>query len=252
MLTKERFQTLMKCLLEASLKMFIIHMNTKKMIRMSNKNKILWIVLALLNLLTSCVVWGSEDDILTFYTKRAAEVFQSRNPIESGTAFSFTAKTYYKILNDQSRYILTDSSEATYYYSFGQEDSINFIIAPEHEFESLPLVYPDIFSGNYLYNFFPNDTGSIDLPIGFDTPKMDTTLPVGFIVIDRQKYIYRYLYLYYLNPTRFKRWSLGYRFIEYEGMIFPDSIWTLKSRRQLFFADNYRYETKLFDFTIYR
>lgn len=202
-------------------------------------------------LVFSATVTNTEDDpILKHYTTRAASVYAGHNPFETGLSFSFTMKTYYKELNKQSVFALRDSSVVTYYFSFSEIDSTAVIVEPQREFEEIPIKYPNIFEEDYIFNFFPNDSGSSLMSIGFDSRTYNIELPVGLAIIDRDKYRLRSLYLYYINPQKYKRHSTGYRFTEFSGFVVPDSIWSVKSRRKFFSSEDYRYESGLYDYKI--
>lgn len=194
----------------------------------------------------------SDDPVMEYYIANGSGSYASRHPLKSGLAFSFEAKTYYKLLNDDAVYVLIDSSISHYYFSFGQIDSVKQVVKPEESFDSLAVDYPNVFQNYYIYNFFPNDTGSESISIGFDSPTFPDSLPVGLIVMDRDQFYLEYLYLYHLNEKKFKRWSRGYRFVEMEGYVIPDSIWTIKSRRKLLGNEHYRYETGITGISIYR
>ena len=158
------------------------------MYNMSRENKYMWIVIVFI-VVTCCVktsyTQDKEDDILNHYQTRASEVFDGRNPIVSGLKFSFEAKRYGLVYDKQMHKKIKDSTIAKYYYSFGELDSMVVLTKPKDSFDSLDILYPNIFADNYSFNFFPNDTGGQNLAIGYDSHNFDVSLPVGMAIIDR-------------------------------------------------------------------
>lgn len=216
--------------------------------KMRIKSLIIYVVVCLL--VAAGMVLAEDDAILGYYADRAGSVFQSRNPIESGQAFSFRLVAYYRELNKQSEYELVDSAETRYFVSFGQVDSTEVIYKAKKELESFEINYPNIFKDDYIYNFYPNDSGGSELSIGFDSSPVDSTLPIGMVVIDRTNYYLRYLYLYYLADKKYKEQSFGYRFSEHDTFVYPDSVWIMKSERNFFSTTYFKYEYGIYDFKL--
>jgi len=127
----------------------------------------------------------SDDPVLNFYIDRARATAESRNPIERGTVFSFDAVTYYKRIGRGGKVDLVDSTWSTYYYSFGERDSLTTDTSVSSREYEVDIFYPNVFDHDYIYNFYPNDTGGADLAIGFDTDSMVQDEPVGIAIIDR-------------------------------------------------------------------
>lgn len=192
------------------------------------------------------------DPILEFYRERANKVYKSRNPFNTGTNYSFTAKTYYYVIEDNGRTKRTDSSISDYYYSFGEQDSVITLVEPKNQHEKLNFDYLNVFESDYQFYFFPNDTGGEEISIGYDSKDFNPEQPVGFVVLNRELFYMKLLHLYYMHERRDQRVSKSFRLIEYEGMIFPDSIWEIKARRGILSVDYYRVETGITNIKIYR
>jgi hypothetical protein len=171
----------------------------------------------------------SDDPVLNFYIDRARATAESRNPIERGTVFSFGS---------------------TYYYSFGERDSLTTDTSVSSREYEVDIFYPNVFDHDYIYNFYPNDTGGADLAIGFDTDSMVQDEPVGIAIIDRSRYFLKWLYLYYSDRKGYKRYSHSLRFSEQDGFVFPDSIWSVAAKVGLFSTDYYRLETGISNLVI--
>jgi len=222
---------------------------------MSRINIYKWTVMVLffVILVTSMLFAQDEpDEILTYYTNRANEVFDGRNPIVSGVVFSFTVKQYYKIFNDNGSTKIIDSVESQCYYSFGRIDSVLTLTEPKNEFDTLYLDYPNVFSEEYQFNFFPNDTGGQELAIGYDSYEYSPEIPVGLATIDREYYFLKRLYQHYKANIKIERWSKAFRFLEIDGFIFPDSIWEMKSKSGIFSTEYYRVESGITNIKIQR
>jgi len=214
-----------------------------------------WTKIIAIIIAASCLTGISADNsdpILEYYTARAKEVCRSRNPLNAGVNYSFIAKTYFYIIENDGFLRRTDSSSVKYFYSFGVLDSTVIIIPTEKNQEQPDFTYLNIFNDDYIFNFFPNDTGGEDISIGFDLESYPENQPVGFVVINREFFYLKILHLYYMNERRDKRVSKSYRFVEHEGFVFPDSIWEIKAKRGILSVDYYRTETGISDIKIYR
>ncbi len=222
---------------------------------MSRENKYTWMsivfVVALLCVKTAHAQ-NEVDDILIHYQTRASEVFDGRNPIVSGVSFSFEAKRYNLIYDQQMRKKIIDSTIAKYFYSFGELDSMVVLIEPKNSFDSLDVSYPNVFANNYTFNFFPNDTGGQNLAIGYDSHNFDVSLPVGMAIIDRERYFLKQLYLHFMAEKKIDRKSKVIRFVEHEGFVFPDSLWEIRVKSAIFSSEILRTETGITNIQIQR
>jgi hypothetical protein len=194
----------------------------------------------------------SDDPVLDFYCNRARVTAGNLNPIERGTAFSFDAVTYYKRIGRRGKVDLVDSTRSTYYYSFGKLDSLTTDTSASSRDYEVDLSYPNVFDGDYIFSFYPNDTGGADLAIGFDTDTAVAGEPVGIAIIDRSRFFLKWLYLHYPDRKGYKRYSHSLRFTERDGLVFPDSIWTVAAKAGLFSSEFYRLETGISNLVIER
>jgi len=194
------------------------------------------------------------DEIVDYYWGRTSTYMNSHNPLEAGLQYSFTARSYYKKINKKGEVEFTDSVRTEYYYSWGKLDSSKTLEGEGEgdRFQNLDFSFPNIFESEYISYFFPNDTGGVDLAIGFDTDSAQDTRPVGLVLIDRNRYVLRWMYLFYPQKRNFDRFSRSFRFREHEGYVFPDSIWEIGKKQGIFTTENYRMETGVSDIKIYR
>jgi len=114
------------------------------------------------------------------------------------------------------------------------------------------MTVPNVFAQASEFCFYPNDTGGVELALGFDHDVSLSQLPVGLAVIDRDRYLLRWLYLYYPEHLDYKRFSRSYRLTLQDGYVFPDSIWEVGARPGIFSPEYYRLETVITGITIYR
>ena len=222
---------------------------------MSILKKKKWILIVFVVLVVFALTVAAQeetDEILDFYQKRAGEVFKSRNPLEAGVTYSFESTTYHKSFDKDYNIFIKDSTVEKYFFSFGKLDSIQIITPPKKSIDSLDFTYPNVFTGEYKYNFFPNDTGGNEISIGYDSYEYNTSLPVGIATIDRDRYFLKNLYLHIMNSKSIYRRSKAIRFIELEGYVFPDSLWELKTKRGIFSTEFYRIETGIKNIKIQR
>ncbi len=191
-----------------------------------------------------------DDPILDHYSSRAASVFDTRNPWRTGAVFSFEARTLLKKYIDDS-YVTTDSMVSRHWYSFGQLDSQVVLRASDDGLlNRVDFSYPNVFEGEYRFNFFPNDTGGKTIALGFDVVAEEARAPAGLAVIDRDYYYLHRLYLYYPDRKNYRKYSRSFRFVEEKGMIVADSIWVVASRFGLLSNEYFRIETNIYDIRV--
>ncbi len=184
-----------------------------------------------------------EDPVLDFYRERAAGQTESRNPMTAGLTFDIALHSYRYKLHKSGREELTDSASFINYYSFGNLDSQTVAYSTNKDLLTPDLTYPNVFEGDYQFNFYPNDTGGEALAIGFESDSANTTLPLGMAVIDRTRYYLLRLYLYYPSSDKYERYSRELVFEDYEGYNVPDTIVTTFALAGIFSVDYYRTET---------
>lgn len=190
------------------------------------------------------------DPILEFYVERSNAVYSNRNPLERAVNFSFMTRTYYKTIDKKGKVKELDSAFTTQYYSFGQLDSLFWDSLKTSKFIEFNYEFPNVFDNEYIYNFYPNDTGGIDLPIGLETDTTNLDNPIGLVIIDRNKYSMKWLYLHYPHEISHERYSRSFRFTSIDNYIFLDSIWVVAAKRGIFLAENYRIETGIYNIEI--
>lgn len=196
------------------------------------------------------VAQEGSDDVLSYYLENFRRAIKTRNPVENGTTYSYTTTTLYKYTDSRGRIGRVDTIRARFFHSWGKFDSTVVIKGDPAQLEPIGPEYEDIFNQDYLFYTFPNDTGGIDLAIGFDTPSDSLPFPVGLLVINRDNFTPRWLYLSYPEKSGYTRFSKAWRFVELEGLVFPDSVWIVAAKPGIFGTDNYRIETGVSDLTI--
>ena len=186
-----------------------------------------------------------DDPVLKFYWTQAATVSAESDPLRNGVSFSLLTTSHYKRVASNGRITGVDTAIVRYWFSCGSLDSQVVEMATSDVKMQQQFSIPDLFDAQYRYTFYPNDTGGELLAIGFDTPKADDSLPVGLVMIDRDSYLLRRVYLYYPHREGYERFSRCYRVSEHDGFLFPDSIWEVGAREGVFSTENYRLETRI-------
>lgn len=185
------------------------------------------------------------DQVLEFYCTQVEARSQDSNPFAPGVKVAATAHSFYKRVASDGHITSVDTAVVRYWFTGGLLDSQ---VVESSTWDGMPLITfesPRLFSGNYLFNFFPNDPGGEMLSIGFDTPDDSTATPVGLAVIDRDKYVLHRLYLHYARLDGYKRLSRGFRFAESDGFLFPDSIWEVGAKEGVLTTEHYRLESRI-------
>lgn len=190
------------------------------------------------------------DPILQFYCMQAGIKYDECSPAQQALNYSFTAISYIKRIDQKGEITHIDSAVTDFYFSDGSLDSQRTVISTSNKLVDFDFFYPNVFEG-YQYCFFPNDTGGVELAIGFDTDSVDNKRPVGLAIIDRYEYALHRLYLFYPRRSGYKRFSRILHFGQHEGYIFPDSILEVAARAGIFATDNYHIETIISNFIIY-
>lgn len=185
------------------------------------------------------------DPVLQFYVKQADSVFGRTELKENDLRYSFLAFTYFKRIGRKGVVERLDSSVTRYFCSGKSIDSTQVLLEPENSIPQITFGYPNVFTEHYEHNFFPNDIGDTNLAIGFDNFSSTDTLPTGVAVIDRDDYALHRLYLYFPNTKDYKRLTRSFRFAEFSGLVFPDSIWEVGAKQGVFTVEYYRMETEI-------
>ncbi len=226
---------------------------------MSTRNyKTIWTWLSAIGVLLGGLLAAAQDDpvvidpVLDFYTARSRATFESRDPVNHGLSFSLETFSLYKDLDNEGRIKSVDSARGTYFFSFGTLDSQKVDRVESDRLKEIDLLVPNVFAQASEFFFFPNDTGGAEMALGFDHDVSVSTLPVGLAIVDRDRYLLRWLYLFYPEYRDFERFSRSYRLVERDGYVFPDSIWEVGARRGVFSLEYYRLETAVTNITIYR
>lgn len=208
-------------------------------------------LLLLLSLVLTAPLAGQEsDEIMDYYRGHAEAAYDGNNPFESGVTFKLATQTIYFDLDSHARIEKADTFKIDYFFSFGKLDSQNVISETSDRTPRVDFTYPNVFAGDYTYNFYPNDVGDSALAIGFDSPNAESAEPVGIAQIDRYNYYLRRLHLHYPNKPDYTRYSRTFSFQRIESLVFPDTISEVAARYGFFSSDNYRVVTAVTDVRI--
>jgi len=194
----------------------------------------------------------NDADVLDYYVSRAKATFETRDPLARGVSYSFLATTIEWKLNRDGVIQSADSVSTRYFYSFGQLDSQVTVRPATHSIKDVDLNIPNIFNHEYVYNFFPNDSGGDRLSLGFDSPSVESPLPTGIVAVDRSLYYVRALFMVYPVKSGYDRYSRIIETTLEDGYVFPKKIAVAAGKRGVLFTDFYRRETTISELAIYR
>jgi hypothetical protein len=212
---------------------------------------LIWAVLSLFSM-PSAGSGQDTDHVLIFYVSHADTAYLNNNLSEQNMKFSFEAATFYKSIGRAGKITHIDSSITRYFWTGHTLDSSKTQLNPKRSLPENTFEYPNVFTASYDHKFFPNDIGGQELAIGF-TPDANTAdLPNGIAVLDREEFNLKSLYLYFPEPEGYKRLTRSYRFIQFSGFTFPDSIWEVGAKQGIFTTDHYRLETKISNIQLLR
>ena len=190
------------------------------------------------------------DPVLNFYWTRARQTATLANPDREGVSYSYQGRSYRHAVDDHGRILKTDSLVARYFCTNGTLDSQRTLAGDVGRFRNLDLAVPAVFRSDYHLNLFPNDTGGEGLAIGLTSDSTAERQPDGLVIIDRQEYFLRALYLYYPHREGFRRFTRSYRFERVGDLVFPDSVSEVATRLGIFYTENYRLETGITDIQV--
>jgi hypothetical protein len=204
-------------------------------------------------LVSVVVAQGEETDpVMNYYWDHARSAAPQYNPNVPGVSYSYRAKTYRYSVTSEGITRKTDSIEQAYFYRDGKLDSVRYIRGKADRFKNLDLTYPVVFENRYHLNFYPNDAGGSKLAIGMLSDSTLGSQPDGLVLIDRNRYFLRSLYLYYPEKSGFRRFSRSFRFTVVDDFVFPDSVWEVATKLGIFYAESYRLETGISDIRVER
>jgi len=183
------------------------------------------------------------DPVTNYYWNNAAEKARSISPEQVGLSFVLTARTFCHQMGPGGSIVATDTVVCDYFYTGGILDSLHLDDGKDGCARKVDLTFPYIFGNIYELSLFPNDTGGAGLAIGLTSDSSTIAQPDGLVVIDRNEYVMRNLYLYFPEKEGYRRFTRSFRFIEHEGYLFPDSVWEVGTRLGIFSSENYRTES---------
>lgn len=184
------------------------------------------------------------DEITAYYWSKAKTAYEKNSISNIQSPFQLIVTTHYKHVDKHGVISKIDSATVKYFFSGSTIDSQQVLSGDNSLFKDITLIDDQMFDTNYYQFPYPNDTGGVNIAIGFDS---DSTivLPDGFMLIDRKSYYLRWLYMYYSAKKNYKRFSRSFRFNEVDSYIYPDSIWEVGTREGLLSLENFRIESKV-------
>jgi hypothetical protein len=187
------------------------------------------------------------DPILRYYWRKAGEAAQARLPVYQQASYELTARVWYSRLGDDGRAVRSDSAVIRYFFAGSVLDSQLVDWGDGDLFRRFVPAPPDVFAMPYHLHFFPNDTGGLELPIGFRADSADTESPDGVVIIHRREHTPLRLYLAYGAKPGYRRVSQFFRLAEQDGLLVPDSLSEVAVREGVFGLESYRIEAVVSD-----
>jgi hypothetical protein len=221
---------------------------------MSNKN-LATLCTALVALTLSLTVavppaQAQEDRILTFYTSSSAKVMSAVDSLLASSRYSFDVFCRHEQL-ERGKVVQSDTLIARYYFTGFQLDSQIVDIKTANRFDDLDFFAPNVMDMDYAFSFFPNDTGGVDLAIGFDTDSLNDPRPVGLAIINRDFHYPHRLHLSYPSESTRENFSQTFSFTLQAGsFVFPDTITDHVSEIGVLFPEHHRRITTIDNFRI--
>lgn len=221
---------------------------------MSNKNRttIYTILTALVMSLLSLPVpvAAQEDRILNYYTNSSARVMDAVDSLLSNSRYSFDVFSCWEKL-EKGKVVHADTLKARLYYSGFELDSQTVELKTADRFEEIDFFAPNVMAMDYSFNFYPNDTGGVDLAIGFDTDSLADPRPVGLAIIDRNLFYPHRLHLAYPSESTRENLTQTYSFsLQAGSFVFPDTVTDNVSQMGVLFQEHYRRTTAIDNFKV--
>ena len=189
------------------------------------------------------------DPIADYYWQKARAAAAQFDPNVAGVRYRVTARTFRHSIMRDGRIADTDTVVQTLYFTDGALDSA--VVAGGESEQDIPdLGLPAVFEMDVSPHLFPNDTGGVDLALGFRADSARLDLPDGLAIIDRYRYNLRSLYLGYPDRADYRRYSRCFRFVLVDGFVFPDSVWEVATKLGVFFTESYRLEIGITDIRV--
>jgi hypothetical protein len=199
----------------------------------------------------TAVVFGQSggNPALEYYRSGAEKVMQEQCPLWQSESFSCKAVSRYYRYEDK-KMSFVDSSIAHYFFTGSVLDSVRPIVSSGKKSLRFSFDCPNLFSSQYLFNFYPNDTGGAQIALGVDSPQEADSLPVGVAIINRTTMRPITLFLYYPIKEDYRRYSRTLNFTDTTGPIFPNRIVEIGVRDGLLSTETYRVEIERLELSV--
>lgn len=166
------------------------------------------------------------DATMQFYLDNTSYVFQQNYLFDRDTSFSFNLRSIYQETDYRGEIKKTDTALFAYYITNGKMDSMIVIDSAGIEKNGQPEDFTPFlpWKDKFDYYFYPNDTGSGRMAIGFESPLEDSTrLQSGLMNINRDNFTLMSVFLHDRSIDGKSRQSYDYHFDRVDGIIRPTS-----------------------------
>ncbi len=175
------------------------------------------VILLSLLLVSISAIASAEDTeyALKFYFDKLDSVLAENILYDSTLSFETEVVSRYHYLNYRGVLDKADTARYALFYRKGRIDSVAVIDSAGIDRNTVPqtLRFDKPWQENCRFYFFPNDSGSGIISIGFESvDASDLDSPSGVISFDRDKYFIQTLRLHYPSHGEYERFSLNYIF----------------------------------------
>ncbi|MEW5923958.1 MAG: hypothetical protein AB1746_08230 [Candidatus Zixiibacteriota bacterium] len=166
------------------------------------------------------------DATMQFYLDNTSYVFQQNYLFGKDTSFTFNLRSIYQETDYRGDIKKIDTAVFMYVINNGKIDSMVVVDSvsidknkPAEEF--MPFLP---WKEKFDYYFYPNDTGSGRMAIGFESPLEDSTrVESGLMNIDRDSFSLLSIFMHSRGMDGKSRMSYDYHFERIDGIIRPVS-----------------------------
>jgi hypothetical protein len=153
--------------------------------------------------------------VMHYYLTKLDSVFSASYIFNTGIPFSFHIRSIMELTNHRGELQGVDTADCEIFFGVNGKDSVLIIDSARMEENKLPDSFQFLqpWRENNSFYFYPNDTGSGRMAIGFEPrPHKDECLPTGFFNMERDGFNVLSLFLYYPEPEDFERLSATFTY----------------------------------------
>ncbi len=202
-----------------------------------------------------CVSWSiageTADPVMKYYLDGTNEKLSENILFVDYITVEATAVSYYQNIDYRGKVDTSDTAKYEIEMKEGRARVVQVIDSAGLESNVIPsdLKFVKPWGRDCFFYFFPNDTGAGDMSIGFDPSRPDSGYsPSGIMVIDRDSFELKELFEHFRQLDGFERYSIVYKFQEFEFGTAPVKITIQGTRAGTFIRQYFRQDIYLSDY----